>query len=108
MLLHIGYLVQPSAQADQRRWPGGHTAPGTAARASDAAPGVGQMPIDCSTKARGPACKRLNARCAWLSRSLVLRLPTDACQWSRPWPCPESPVQQAGDLGDVRHRIQPR
>jgi hypothetical protein len=36
--------------------------------------------IACSTSARSPAWRRLNARCALVRWSLVLRTPTGACQ----------------------------
>jgi hypothetical protein len=65
-------------------------------------PRIGQMPDRLLTSARGPACKRLNARRASLTRSLVLRSPAGACQCPRPSARPRNPpVQQAGDAGDV-------
>src|SRR5829696_8539842 len=82
--------------------------PGTAAPASGAATRRWRGARWTARPARSPACKRLNARCSPVSRSLVLRSPTGACQCSRVLAMPpKPPIQQAGDLDIVQHLVKP-
>src|SRR6266511_3568839 len=52
---------------------------------------LARWPIDCSTSARSPACRRLSARCSSVSRSMVRRSPTGACQCWRVLASPRNP-----------------
>ena len=107
MLLPIGIRCshgpRPTSAAVARKT----SAPGTAAPATQR-PGVGKLGDRLLYQGAQPACTRLNARCAWLGGSLVLRSSRGARQLVATLGHAPDPVQQAGDLGDVQHPIQPR
>ena len=87
-----GDPVQPAAEADQRRGgPVDIPDPVQQAPPARSAQALARCPIDCSTSARSPACRRLNARCPSLGRSLVRRSPTGACQCPRVLAMPRNP-----------------
>jgi hypothetical protein len=92
MLLSCGNPVQPAAEADERA-DGAVDVPDAVQQPAPAAqrPGIGQVGDDCSTSARSPACRRLSARWAPVSRSMVRRSPTGACQCWRPLAIPRNP-----------------
>jgi hypothetical protein len=84
--------VEPAAQTDQR--PGGaEDVPDPVQQPAPAAqrPGVGKMGDRLLHQPAQPRLSRLNARCPSVSRSMVRRSPTGACQRSRALAMPRNP-----------------
>jgi AMP-binding enzyme len=103
MLVHVGTRCsqrprQTSAPAARKTSRSRYSNPRQ--RRNDQA--LARWPIACSTSARSPACTRLNACCPAVSRSLVRRSPTGACQCSRGLATPRNPRSTRPDGGDAR------
>ena len=107
--LSRGDPVQPAAKADQRAGgpedlPDAYSSPHQ--RRSDQA--LARWPIDCSTDARSPACRRLHLRWASVSRVDGAAVPDRGVPVLARLGQPAEPaIQQAGHLHIVQDLLKP-